>query len=509
MLKSVNTPLLQITNATASKTEAARFRALNFTLEAGQHWAITGYPEEAKQLFLEILAGKVSITHGVLHHHYATDYLGQPTDGIYRSHLDLVCLVPFHHHIRSKSNLQNFYYQQRFNSIDADDAATVAEYLQGIKPKNPTTTWRTEDAMALFGLDPFADKSIIKLSNGETRRLMLAAALARNPELLLLEHPLVGLDVGARARFNTILEQIIGSGIHVVMTSSPHEIPAAITHVAVVNEHGIVRQGFRNEVELPVAPTGETGTSLPIGLRETLTDLLVDSAAVTVAPIIEMNNVNVAYGDKVVLKDINWLVQPGEAWVLRGPNGAGKSTLLSLINGDNPQAYKNDITLFGRKRGTGESIWDIKKHIGYVSPELHQYFPKNQTVLQVVLSGWFDTVGLFRKVSAKQHESALQWLRLFGLADLARQRLVQLSPAQQRLALLARAVIKNPTLLILDEPCQGLSPQHREFFKALVDEIHQASDTTVIYVSHYEEDIPSCVTKSITLAHGSIAEMTD
>src|SRR5690606_23073468 len=152
-----------------------------------------------------------------------------------------------------------------------------------------------------------------------------------------------------------------------------------------------------------------------------LSDLLVEQEIPAPAPIVAMKQVNVAYGNRVVLKDIHWVVQPGEAWVLRGQNGAGKSTLLSLINGDHPQAYKNDIILFGRKRGTGESIWDIKKHIGYVSPELHQYFPKNQTVLQVILSGYFDTVGLFRKITPAQREAAQRWLALFGLADAAMQ----------------------------------------------------------------------------------------
>src|SRR5690606_24384831 len=195
--------------------------------------------------------------------------------------------------------------------------------------------------------------------------------------------------------------------------------------------------------------------------------------------VVSMKNVTVRYGDKLILDRVSWQVLPGEAWALQGHNGAGKSTLLSLINGDNPQAYCNDIVLFGRKRGTGESIWDIKKQIGYVSPELHQYFPKTQTVLQVVLAGFVATVGLFRNVSRTRCEPALQWRGLVGIAETASRRMVQLSPDRQRLCLLARAVIKNPTLLILDEPCQGLGPQHRDFFKELVNALHRMVDTTL------------------------------
>jgi len=500
----VGLPLLTITGAAAAKADGTAIVNLQWALEEGQHWAVTGRPESAKTLILEILAGRVAITQGVIRHHHADDYLRLPSDGIYRSHHDLVCFVPFHHHFRNRSNVQAFYYQQRFNSMDADDADTVAEYLQRITPKNPVVVWTAEKAMALLGLALLANKSLITLSNGETRRLMLATALVRNPRILLLEHPLAGLDVTTRARFNDILKHIIQSGIHVILTSSPHEIPEIITHIMVVDGHTVVARGPRETVTLPELAAPSAAAKLGADFQGLLTRLLAGHNTPVSSPIVSMKDVTVIYGEKTILDNINWLIQPGEAWALRGHNGAGKSTLLSLINGDNPQAYKNNITLFGRRRGTGESIWDIKKHIGYVSPELHQYFPKHQTVLQVVLSGYFDTVGLFRQVTASQQEAALGWLQLFGLDGVARERLAQLSPDRQRLCLLARAVIKNPSLLILDEPCQGLSPQHRDLFKAVVNEIHAASGTTIIYVSHYDEDIPSCVNRTIQLEQGSV-----
>ncbi|WP_177181023.1 ATP-binding cassette domain-containing protein [Parapedobacter koreensis] len=504
--------MLAITDAMVVQNGTIALQHITFRLYQGQQWAITGEPETAKNRFLQAVAGKVAISQGIIQHHHATEYLQDAAGNEgYRSHHDLVAYVPFHHHFRSKNNTQNFYYQQRFNSADADDAATVRELLNTIQPKHGNIHWTPERAIALFNLEKLADKALIKLSNGETRRLMLATALVKNPALLLLDNPLVGLDVETRGRFDNILQTIIQSGIHVIMTTTIREIPDCVTHIAVIQNDTIAAQGPRDTINLDKyqQPAAGGNYALPDTLRHSISTLFRQRGQQPMKnPIVALNDITVRYGDKLILDKVSWRVEQGEAWALKGHNGAGKSTLLSLINGDNPQAYSNDITLFGRRRGTGESIWDIKKQIGYVSPELHQYFPKNQAVLQVVLSGYFDTVGLFRQVTPLQREAALQWLQLFGLADAVQQRLVQLSPDRQRLCLLARAVIKNPNLLILDEPCQGLSPQHREFFKALVDEIHGASDTTIIYVSHYQEDIPSCVQRSIKLDQGKVVEKT-
>src|SRR3546814_2601873 len=169
-----------------------------------------------------------------------------------------------------------------------------------------------------------------------------------------------------------------------------------------------------------------------------------------------MRDVSVRYGDTQVLDKINWTVKHGERWVLSGPNGAGKSTLFSLINADNPQAYANDWLLFDRQRGSGESIWDIKKKIGYVSPELHQYFRTAYTCLQVVLSGFFDTLGLIRKVSPGQQQQARSWLKLLGLEAAENQAFRSSSLRVQRMTLITRALIKRPALLILYQHCTGM-----------------------------------------------------
>ena len=239
----------------------------------------------------------------------------------------------------------------------------------------------------------------------------------------------------------------------------------------------------------------------PIDVTE-LKALIAVTSDASFSTIISMENVSIRYGEKQVLNNVNWTVLPGERWALLGPNGAGKSTLLSLINGDNPQAYANQIVLFDRKRGSGESIWDIKKKIGFVSPELHQYFPAESSCLQVIESGFYDTLGLFRPSNPEKAALALRWMTVLKIEGHARKPLKQVTASTQRLCLLARALVKNPPLLIFDEPCQGLDEQQQRYFKYLLETICSISNTTLIYVTHYQHEIPNVVTQVLRLEEG-------
>jgi molybdate transport system ATP-binding protein len=222
--------------------------------------------------------------------------------------------------------------------------------------------------------------------------------------------------------------------------------------------------------------------------------------------VIKMQDVGITYGEATILEHINWEVRRGERWSVSGPNGAGKSTLLSLITADNPQAYANHIWLFGRRRGTGETIWEIKQKIGFVSPELHLYFNSGASCQEVVASGLFDTIGLFRPLTSEQEERVLLWMKLLSLEDLRVRRLPQLSAGQQRMILLARALIKNPPMLILDEPCQGLDDEQIACFRELVTQLCVAFDKTLIYVSHYLQELPRCIDKYLRLEQGKRVE---
>ena len=212
-----------------------------------------------------------------------------------------------------------------------------------------------------------------------------------------------------------------------------------------------------------------------------------------------MVHVTVGYGDRCILKDLNWTVRTGEHWGLLGPNGSGKTTLLSLISGDHLQAYANEIRLFGHRRGSGESIWDIKSRIGLVSSEFQCRFNRPFTVQDVVQSGFFDSVGLYRYVGKEQAHDAALWMAFFGIQNKADTIFNRLSYGEKRLVLLARAMVKNPELLILDEPCQGLDPANRRVIIELVDTIGRETSTQILYVTHHEYELPTCLTRFLFL----------
>ena len=210
-----------------------------------------------------------------------------------------------------------------------------------------------------------------------------------------------------------------------------------------------------------------------------------------------MQDVTVKYDRTVILKDLNWAVQSGENWVILGPNGCGKTTLLNLVTGDNTQAYANKIYLFGKRRGSGESVWDIKHRIGIVSSEFHIRYRKPLTAIEVVLSGFFDSVGLYRNYSLEQKEIAEHWLDVLGIADKSERIFNQLSHGEQRMMLLARSLVKMPKILILDEPCQGLDRINRALILDAIEVIGGHSHTNIIYVTHYPDEIPTCMTRML------------
>jgi molybdate transport system ATP-binding protein len=291
--------------------------------------------------------------------------------------------------------------------------------------------------------------------------------------------------------------------MQLILITSGHDLPTAITHVAQLGQgkwsylgpKAGFHPGERPQTQKPLDPA-------------ILEKLRIAAAAVgghdDFSFAVKLEHTTIRYGETVVLDDINWQVRKGERWSVSGPNGAGKSTLLSLITADNPQAYANQIWLFDRRRGTGETIWEIKKNIGFVSPELHLYFDTATTVFDVIASGLFDTMGLFRMPDDEQIAVVTLWMQLLSLQELRSRRLVQLSTGGQRMVLLARALIKNPPMLILDEPCQGLDDEQTAYFRELVTTLCETFGTTLIYVSHYQQELPSCIDHWLRLGKGRV-----
>jgi molybdate transport system ATP-binding protein len=500
----MNTPaVLSINNAVLKLANTPIFNDLNFRVNKGESWALIGESGSGKSALLQIIAGKFHLSAGNIRYHFHEEFLqkSHPDDAHLTFHR-LIALVESRHHFRNLSNTSDFYYQQRYNSSDSEDALTVEEYLLSVKPfAEETDYWTLEKTLLKLHLDSLRNEQLIKLSNGETKRLLIAAALLKNPVLLLLDNPLAGLDAQTRAEFNAIIYDITSSGITVIMATSPFEIPAVITHVAVLQKGTTVQQMPANQFD---AAAFIKIDKEKLDKHELLALLNTQNNKPAYSWVVKMNKVNITYGDKAILKNVDWPVKQGDRWALLGPNGAGKSTLLSLINGDNPQAYANDIILFDRKRGTGESIWDIKSKIGFVSPELYQYFPTDNSCLQVIESGFYDTMGLFRPSDPKKTGIALRWMKALEIDHYGRHLLKNIPASAQRLCLLARALIKNPALMIFDEPCQGLDLHQQHHFKMLVDTICELSNVTLIYVTHYQHEIPDSVNKVLRLDKGEV-----
>lgn len=474
------------------------FSKINFEIKRGEHWAFVGENEALKNALVDALAGNAAIVNGHADFPFFEKYKTTPHNDPFFSPHRFVAKITDRHHFRNLSNTQQFYYQQRFNSSDSEDAITVLEYLEQAHVYRDLPALNLQELIIKMKLTSLLDKQLIKLSHGETKRLLIASALLRHPEILLLIQPFTGLDAETRKELRELINQLAASGITIVLSTSPGEIPEAITHVALFEKDGTITTSLKEKfhVKTNVSPTK------PVIDEEAVHSLLSQSNIPSFNDIAVMKNVRIQYGEKVILNNINWTIKQGERWALLGPNGAGKSTLLSLINADNPQAFANHIILFDRKKGSGESIWDIKRKIGFFSPELYQCFPLETSCLQAVESGFYDTIGLFRQSNPQLASIALQWMKLLSVEALSRKLLSQVSPVNQRLCLLARAFVKNPPLLILDEPCQGFSELQVKAFKSLINAICAASNTTLIYVTHYKEEIPECVTKVFRLENG-------
>ena len=370
---------------------------------------------------------------------------------------------------------RNFFMQQRWNLFTLEeDPPAAGEILsrEAAACEDPQAGRQRLDALtALFGLESVLDKPLVTLSSGELRKFQLTRVLLGGPSVLVIDNPFVGLDPRTRSLLTRLLASLAGRMTLVLVLSRVAEIPPFITHV------------------IPVAD-GVAGEKQPL---EAYLDAVLPPA------VIRMRGVTIRYGKRVILDRLDWTVRQGEHWALTGANGSGKSTLLSLVCADNPQAYACDIELFGRPRGTGETIWDIKRHIGFVSPELHRAFQVDAPALDIVASGLFDTEGLYRHPSPEQYACARGWMDEFGIGALAERPFLRLSSGEQRLCLVARAFVKDPPLYILDEPLHGLDEPQRRRVKALLDRFCGAPGKTLVMVTHYPEEYPACIDHSLTL----------
>lgn len=480
--------IVQIKGAVTRLPELRFARPVDWTIEAGQQWAVIGPNGAGKTLLADLLQQKFALKEGEI----LFGSGGRPGEWVKS--------IAFKD-IYSLADCKNAYYQQRWHSTETDQMPTVADLLQ---PYAGTPELR--QIMSLFNLHEFGPKKLIFLSSGELRKFLIARTLLARPRLLILDNPFIGLDAPSRQLLVEMLQAMtrLKNVQIVLLLSNPADIPSMITHVLplagrrLYPVHGREgREEFLADKTLigrlfPWETTEGEAQIVPLPLSATK-----PSSAHRVT--LRMEKVSIRYGSRTILKELDWEVLNGEKWALSGPNGAGKSTLLSLVYADNPQAYANTLYLFDRKRGTGESIWDIKKRIGYVSPEMHLYYQENVPARQIVGSGFFDSVGLYRKCNAEQEKIALEWMEVFGIGALKDRLFLTLSSGEQRLALLARAFVKDPDLIILDEPLHGLDVHRKKQVARIIESFCARPGKTLIYVTHYPAELPACVDKRFEL----------
>jgi len=397
-----------------------------------------------------------------------------------------------------------YYLQLRWNQHDIDpETPNVGALLEkAYRLAGEDTEERRQlqrHLYDLFHMEPLLDKYVITLSSGELRKFQLTKTLFANPSLLIMDNPFIGLDAETRDQLKELLQLLAEK--HrldiILVLSKTDDIPTFVSEVIELRNGKILppcsREDYYNR-QLPIPPHVLTKEK-----REAILALPYQDNDYHTDEVIKMQQVSIRYGERTILKALDWTVRNGERWALSGQNGSGKSTLLSLVCADNPQSYACDITLFDRPRGSGESIWDIKKHIGYVSPEMHRSYQRDLPAIRIVASGLKDSVGLYVKPNEDEFAICRFWMDIFGLEDKYNRTFMKLSSGEQRLVLLARAFVKDPQLLILDEPLHGLDLMNRRLVKDVIETFCERRNKTMVMVTHYEEELPPIITNKIYL----------
>ena len=511
--------LISLKNVRIQDLKGTKIDFLDWQMNFGEAWLVIGPNGGGKADFLQALSGKNQFVDNATNSTVCTCFENS-TETV---SLERAALL-----IQEERDLDESEYMDRIDE-GRSGRRFICEVLGGPDARHrssplPPIASRLETLpeVKLCGVEKILDRGLKFMSTGEIRRTLLCRALLSGKKLLILSDPFAGLDAQSRSILLEFFQKMVkrqnegslnGTSIILAMERY-HEIPDSITNVLEFTDKKVSFCGTKKEYESLLAERNALKEQARWAEKQEFLSQLSEAQGAVVAravvaeavseagagvpesdsdaqnspenALVCMNGVNVGWDGRQVLKDFSWTVLPGQHWFIRGPNGSGKTTLLELITGDNKQVYCNDVHLFGRKRGTGESIWDIKKNLGIVSYRLHvEYRMVGGTCLEdVIISGFRDSIGLYEQKTDMEISAAKKWLKLAGFEGRETESFGSLSYGEQRAVLIMRAAVKSPKLLILDEPCHGLDEQYRQKILDLLETVALSGTTTLLHVTH-------------------------
>ena len=456
----------------------------NWEVRMGENWAVIGPNGAGKTTLMRAITGQIPVVAGKMMRHHP---MAAPEAVGYVS-------FEFEQRLIDRERARD---EARYFSGRADDMLRAGDIIFQTRPGGNKRIWKIDTPIDALDIRHLLDREIRQLSSGELRRIFIARALLKSRGLLVLDEPFESLDDRHRHILGATLDALMERGVQVILVSHHIEsIPKKITRIIALKRGRVFCQGPPKEVITARLIDQLYGSSSGTALKNShkFTPIKFSSQQ-----IIDIRKATVRYGAIIVFKNLSWRVNQGENWAISGPNGSGKTTLLRLVTGDHLQAYANEIYLFGRRRGTGESIWEIKNRFGVVSAEFQRNYRKRIPAIDVVRSGFFDSIGLYHKCSENQQITANQWIESLNVATLMDRNYDQLSFGERKMVLITRAMVKSPDVLILDEPCQGLDRSNRHRVLALVDRIGRQTETQIIFVTHQPDEVPACTTHLLSL----------
>lgn len=516
--------LISIKNCRIDNTKKTLIPNLNWTLNSGENWLVIGPNGGGKADFLNAIANQTGfkiLPNNAEQESYYTNIFSDSTE--------IVSLERAARLIQEERENDESEYVEGGVDIGRTGRVFIAEGVAGTIKKNSQLPQFAKDLdnrteVKLCGITKILDRGLKYMSTGEIRRTLLTRALISGKKLLLLSDPFAGLDIESRTillefvnKLTSNTDEISNSYAPVVILSMErwHEIPDSITNVLEFTNKEISFCGSRTDYEKILSERTKNDSNkeeIKEQFKNDLENLISEETVSSASPstsnsqtdkssntddritLVEMNNVNVGWDGNQVLKNLTWKLTKGEHWLIRGPNGSGKTTFLELITGDNMQVFCNDVRIFGNRRGSGESIWDIKKRLGIVSYRMHVEYRMlgGTSLMNVIISGFRDSIGLYGAATDIEIATAKKWLKLGGFENRENESFGNLSYGEQRAILILRSAVKSPEILILDEPCHGLDENFRNKILNLMNLIGEGGTTTMLHVTHDPSEVLPC-----------------